>query len=272
MAGEDFNAYHNAKRLEGGRRLRSSFPRTPPLVSIVVVVFRARQQLPPVLDSIFAMESAEVEVVVVDGGSDDGTVELLQEYDNRIDYWLSEPDNGIYHAMNKALAACTGEYVLHLNAGDKLRSLPIGRLRHFSAEKADVVSCQVLMDERVVYSPRTGFRMMIENTWHHQGTFYRRLTHPKYNEDYRVYGDFDLNQRITKQRRDVRLLAEVVAEHSNDGISVRGRSRYAAELWKSVKANSGPMYVPIAFVWYKLYFLRKQVASLRRLFSSRLRA
>jgi len=238
-------------------------------VSIIVVVFRARGEISPLLESIFAVERPGVEVIVIDGGSDDGTAELIREYDDRIDYWISEPDTGIYNAMNKGLAVATGDYILHLNAGDRLRSVPSDALRRCMAEKIDVVCCPVLMDKSVVYLPKTGPRMLIENIWHHQGTFYRRLGHPGYDEGYRVYGDFDLNQRLAKEGRRVRLLNDVVAEHQNNGISVTGLGQHSVELWKSVSANAGPMYVPIAFVWHKLYFLRRCITMLRRYLASR---
>jgi glycosyltransferase involved in cell wall biosynthesis len=252
-----------ASRHEGGRRFRSLAASTP-LVSIIIVVFNARYELSLLLESIFRVERVDVEVIVIDGGSTDGTLALLQEWSDQIDYWLSEPDSGIYNAMNKGLAAAKGEYVLHLNAGDKLRSVPSGDLRQCLALGVDVVCCRVLMDGKSVYVPRIGLRMRIENTWHHQGTFYRRLSHPKYDEHYRVYGDFDLNQRLTKAGKSVRLLQEVVAEHQNNGISVSGQKAHSPELWRSVRNNSGLIYVPIAFAWYKLSFLRGLISPFLR--------
>jgi glycosyltransferase involved in cell wall biosynthesis len=256
-------------RLEGGRRLRFPPPETTPLVSIIVVVFRACPELSPLIESILAVETSELEIIVIDGGSVDGTVELLRKYDARIDYWLSEPDSGIYDAMNKGLAAATGDYVLHLNAGDKLRSIPSEALRHSLADGIDVVPCRVLMDDNVLFTPRSTSRMRIENAWHHQGTFYRRLAHPSYDKRYRVFGDFDLNQRLLNAGKSFRPLATVVADHRNDGISVSGRERHSSEMWRSIRSNSGLLYVPIAFAWYKLYFLRQRFASFRRSLASK---
>jgi glycosyltransferase involved in cell wall biosynthesis len=259
-----------AVREEGGRRLFGRSSANPPLVSIIVVAFRAEKELPPLLESILAPERPELEVIVIDGGSGEATVDLLRKWGDRIDYWLSEPDTGIYNAMNKGLAAATGEYILHLNAGDKLTSIPSAALRQCVADNVDVVCCRVRMDERVLYIPRRGRRMLIENVWHHQGTFYRRLAHPKYDESYRVYGDFDLNQRLAKSGKSVKLLDEVVADHQNDGISVTGKDLHSAEIWRCVRSNSGLAYVPIAFAWQKLFFLRRLVTTLRRYIASRI--
>jgi glycosyltransferase involved in cell wall biosynthesis len=251
-------------RQEGGRRALSPLAVVAPLVSIIVVVFRAPRELSSLLESIFTVQRPEVEVIVIDGGSGDGTVELLRKWSDRIDYWLSEPDTGIYNAMNKGLAAATGHYVLHLNAGDALRFVPSDALRQCLVEEIDVVSCRVRINDSVTFCPSNGPRMLIENAWHHQGTFYRRLGHPGYDETYRVFGDFDLNQKLAKRRKSIRFLNEIVADHK-DGISVSGRKSNCPEVWRSVRTNSGIVFVPIAFAWYKLYFVRRWIATFRRL-------
>ena len=252
-------------RQEGGRRALSPLAAVAPLVSIIVVVFRAQRELSSLLKSIFAVERREVEVIVIDGGSGDGTVELLRKWSDRIDYWLSEPDTGIYNAMNKGLAAATGHYVLHLNAGDALRVIPSDALHQCLAAEIDVVCCRVRLDDSVTFCPRNGPRMLIENAWHHQGTFYRRLGHPGYDETYRVFGDFDLNQKLAKRRKSIRFLNDIVADHHDNGISVSGRKSNCPEVWRSVRSNSGIVFVPIAFAWYKLYFVRRWIATFRRL-------
>lgn len=259
----------HSSRQEGGRRFLSPSSERTPLVSIIIVVFRAKQELLSLLDSIFAIAQPEVEVIVIDGGSGDDTIHLLHEWSDRVEYWLSEPDTGIYNAMNKGLTVATGDYILHLNAGDKLRRIPVDDLHRSLTDGIDVVSCQVLIDDSITFSPRSGLRLRIENAWHHQGTFYRRLAHPFYNENYRVFGDFDLNQRLVKSGKTVRLLETVVADHQNDGISVSGRALHSPEMWRCIRSNSGVLYVPIAFAWYKLYFLRQRFANFRRSIASK---
>lgn len=109
---------------EGGVRLRApgasaSAPR--PLVSVVTVAYNALEPLRRTLDSVRAQRWDAIEQIVMDGGSADGTVELLSARDREIAWWRSERDRGIYDAMNKGLARAIGEYVLFLNSGDVLR-------------------------------------------------------------------------------------------------------------------------------------------------------
>ncbi len=256
-------------RFEGGRRLALRQQcSVRPLVSVIIVVFNARHEIEPLLKSIFALKDDCIEIVVIDGSSDDGTLELLQQYGEKIDYWLSTPDDGIYDAMNRGLRISSGEYVLHLNAGDRLRLIPHDALRQSLIDQIDVLCCCVLVDGRDTFRPRVGLRMKIENTWHHQGTFYRRVRHLLYDKDYKVYEDFDLNQRMLNGGRSVRIVDSIVAEHLSGGISVTGRDAYIAETYRSVHKNSGLLYVPLAFIWLKLGGIRKIRKLLRNFFSS----
>lgn len=80
------------QRFEGGRRTRGEALDRKPLVSIITVVFRDKDELENILNNVFGFDTNEFELVVIDGGSNDGTVELLQQWEQKIDYWLSEPD------------------------------------------------------------------------------------------------------------------------------------------------------------------------------------
>jgi len=110
-------------RLEGGSRLGSGpkqgGPGTP-LISIVTVTFNAEQYLPDTLKTIRAQEYPNVEWIVIDGGSKDGTIDLLRANEDVIDYWVSEPDRGMYDALAKGFERAGGEILCWLNAGDIL--------------------------------------------------------------------------------------------------------------------------------------------------------
>jgi glycosyltransferase involved in cell wall biosynthesis len=247
------------RRQEGGRRIRGDIRAEQPLVSIIMVVFRAREELKNLLDNVFGLDTSGFELIVVDGGSQDGTVELLRYWDEKIDYWVSEPDSGIYDAMNKGIAAAQGEYILHLNEGDRLTSLPHEALAMCLAQGVDVASFPVITEGEIFY-PRTGFLLRIVNTWHHQGTFYRRSRELGYDARYRAMGDFDLNQRLFKSGKTVRLFDQVVSCHRNDGISA-GKIALR-ELYRTIRKNFGTPYVVLAFLRFKYLGLRQRAQQL----------
>jgi len=261
-AGYDTMPNSNAalSRLEGGKRMHSGARPVSPFVSIITVVFNAARELVPLMNSVFAHQNDQVEFLVIDGGSKDGTLELLRASDARIDYWMSEPDGGIYDAMNKGISAAHGEYLLHLNAGDKLLTVPLEVLRACSQKKVDVATFSVLVDSKRIFRPKTGFLLTIENTWHHQGTFYRRAIHPGYDANYRVFGDMCLNQKMFKEGRSVQLFDTVIAEHRDDGISNSRDS--VGEVYKAIRSNFGWQRVLLAFLWFKYKGLRHRFGML----------
>lgn len=249
--------------MSGGKRekrcLLPSIAGTP-LVSIIVVAFRDRDEVACLIENIAPYLGPDVELVIIDGGSDDGTRELLQARNDEVDYWLSEPDGGIYEAMNKGIAAATGQYVLHLNAGDRLLNVPSAELLQCLQDSVDVACFRVQLDGGVVHAPKGVRRLLIENTWHHQGTFYRRQTHLGYDPTYSVYGDFDHNQRIAKAQRSFRTFPEIVSSHYNPGLS--GSKAHFAEVYRSIRKNSGVLYVALAFLQFKMAGARKRLVRL----------
>jgi GT2 family glycosyltransferase len=248
--------------IAGGGRAEDSGSGIP-LVSIVVVVFQSLPELRMLLDNLRSQELTDTEVVVVDGGSSDGTVEYLTASNDVVDIWMSEPDGGIYDAMNKGILAARGSYVLHLNAGDTLLYLPLDALRECLKDGVDVASFAVLDDGVKLFRPRSGFRTRIENTWHHQGTFYRREAHLLYDPSYRVYGDFELNQRMRRAGCTVRFFPDLVAGHTSGGASsaLMLTRAHRREIWKIVREHSGRLHVPPAFLKLHLYLILQRLKS-----------
>ena len=125
----------------GGKRLKGlSAPSSLdcPLITIVTPVFNGDKELEASILSVLNQEYRNIEYIIIDGGSTDGTLEILRKYEESIDYWVSEPDRGIYDAMNKAIGLAHGRWVYFLGSDDTL----CGTL-------ALVADC--LEDEEVIY-------------------------------------------------------------------------------------------------------------------------
>jgi len=241
---------NSTSRLQGGKRLRETRPDIP-LVSIITVVFRDSKELLPLLHNVVERKGPEAEFIIVDGGSTDGTVDLLRKFDDQIDYWISEPDAGIYDAMNKGISLASGQFILHINAGDRLEHIPVPELKQCLAAGTDIACFSVNLVGWGNFPPRPGFRLFLDNSISHQGTFYRRTSHPGYDLSFPFLADFDCNQKmILKSRMKTAFFNEVVAERLSIGVSkTRAADR---EIYRVVKKNMGQFYALVAVVWRAL--------------------
>lgn len=162
-------------------------------IAIVTVVRNGAQSIAATIDSVGALADERVEYVVVDGGSTDGTVEIIRSRQDVVNRWVSEPDQGIYDAMNKGLALIAGDpHVLFLGAGDRILSLP-------EELDCDMIFGDVCIGRRRFRS-RVSPLLMLANSIHHQGLLVRKsvMGSTPFNTAYRRYADFDLNQRLLK--------------------------------------------------------------------------
>lgn len=222
----------NTSRKYGGKRLMETAPtckRESPLISVVTVVYNGSAQLRSTIESVLQQKMSDIEYVVVDGGSTDGTCDVLHEFDNRLDYWVSEPDGGIYDAMNKALTLCNGEYVHFLNAGDRYCSpSTLQRVSILLALQPALLMNRVRglgLDGGVTLLPKTlglkGCRRLFNSAYCHQGAFVRTslLQTIGFDRTYMHFADFHALMRVHKMTASVLETSEVVVEFPLDGVS-----------------------------------------------------
>lgn len=117
----DFGTMNIRNRTEGGLRTRGEFKRsTPgmPLVSVVTVVYNGEKHLEQTIRSVLDQTYRNIEYLIIDGGSTDKTLDIIGSFEDRIDYWSSGPDNGIYDAMNRGIGMAKGDLVGLINSDD----------------------------------------------------------------------------------------------------------------------------------------------------------
>lgn len=241
-------------KVEGGRYLTDLVGSTPRL-SIITVVYNGAELISSTIESVLRVKSPDVEYIVIDGGSTDGTVDCLRSYGNRIEYWVSEPDAGIYDAMNKALAIARGSYIYHLNVGDQILCIPKAIFEDVPPSVAGI-ACRVKLDEDKLFKPSVSLILRLHNSVHHQGCFYNSCAPLVYDTQYHVFSDFDLNQRLMKYGLKFELSDETVAYHSGGGVS-HNRNRFH-EVFDIVRKNYGLFWLVLSFIYFKLRgFIRK---------------
>lgn len=91
---------------------------TFPLVSIVTVTYNAIETIEQTILSVINQDYPNIEYIIIDGGSTDGTIDVIKKYEKSLSYWISEPDKGLYDAMNKGIVKATGEWITMRNSGD----------------------------------------------------------------------------------------------------------------------------------------------------------
>lgn len=146
-----------------------------PRVSIITVTYNAESLLERTLQSVLVQRYADKEIVVVDGQSSDGTVAVIKRHAAAIQSWVSEPDKGIYDAMNKGVRMATGDWILFMNAGDTFASDDVLQ-RLFDAvdpAQADVVYGDVVKGGVVKAAPRQ-YRLYHRMLFCHQSVLTRR--------------------------------------------------------------------------------------------------
>jgi len=206
---------------EGGLRTQGYFKMSydkKPLVSIVTVVFNGEAYLEETIQSVINQTYDNVEYIIIDGGSTDGTLEIIKKYENQIDYWVSEKDTGMYNALNKGFSCAQGEYLGWINSDDTLFTNALQDVQSVFIKFSDVkwlTGRKVIKNKYSQYKQIGCFQSYYQNLiksgfyrgdglWFimQEGTFWRRTLFEKIgfklNEDLKLAADFELWTRFAK--------------------------------------------------------------------------
>lgn len=165
-----------------------------PLITIVTVSYNAVTTIEQTILSVINQTYPNIEYIVIDGGSTDGTVDIIKKYADKIAYWVSEPDKGLYNAMNKGVEHSTGEWLNFMNAGDIFMTKNVLSDIFNDEMGADIISGIAVTSYRYwkpVKETRLGLLFFLKDSINHQSTFIRRtllLSHP-YDEKLKIASD-----------------------------------------------------------------------------------
>lgn len=199
------------------------------MISVITINKNNCGGLQNTLKSVACQNYPDFELIVIDGDSNDGSKSLLSEYKNTIRIGISEPDKGIYDAMNKGIKHSTGNYLLFLNSGDTL--LDPGVLARMAPhlKECDVISANIVIEDKNGQKHRCfsytdiDLEFFLEKSLYHQSTFISSEAFKKYglyNSEFKLSGDYELFIRLFfKYNASYCYVNEFVACFKEDGIS-----------------------------------------------------
>jgi glycosyltransferase involved in cell wall biosynthesis len=195
-----------------------------PQITVVTVVFNGEQTLEETILSVLNQTYDNVEYIIVDGGSTDGTLDIIRKYEHLIDYWVSENDKGIYDAMNKGIALATGNWINFMNAGDRFVSeVTLTNLGLEEMSDYVLVYGNKIQGDQVRYPLDLKILELGEIMACHQSMFfnlgpmYRSAIF--YDLTYKIYGDYELVNRLYLKFKGFYYLNQNVAFFAGGGIS-----------------------------------------------------
>jgi glycosyltransferase involved in cell wall biosynthesis len=175
-----------------------------PLITVITVVFNGAKTLEETILSVINQTYNNIEYIIIDGGSTDGTLDILKYYENAIDYWVSEKDTGIYDAWNKGLRIASGEWIAFLGADDVYLD---GALEAYANLTVECYNSQIdYISSRVNLVSENKILRTIGQQWRwktfrrymnvaHVGSLHNRILFEKYGEydtNYKICGDYEL--------------------------------------------------------------------------------
>ena len=226
-----------------------------PKLSIITITYQAEAYLERTLKSVFEQDcAAEIDYIVVDGASTDGTLQIIEENKKQINQFVSEKDKGIYDAMNKGIGLAKGDYLLFLNAGDTFATATTLKniLNELSAHP-DVLYGEAIFvtNEGVslgLRSEATPHRLPAKLTWKdfrygmlicHQAFIAKRSIAPLFDLQYKLSSDINWEIQVLKKSTTILKSAEPICQYLMGGASVQNLKRSWQERYEVLKSHFG---------------------------------
>ena len=242
-----------------------------PKFSIITVTYNAGAVLEDTIQSVITQTYRNVEYIIVDGGSKDHTLDIINRYREHIHTLVSEPDKGLYDAMNKGIRLATGDYLCFLNAGDELHEDDTLQLMVHSITGTELPD--VLYGETAIVDEEGHFLRMRrlsapENlNWKsfkdgmlvcHQAFFPRRELAEPYDLRYRFSADFDWCIRIMKKSHTLPNTQLPLIDYLNEGVTTRNHRASLHERFRIMCRHYGYLSTLARHAWFALRLLLKK--------------
>jgi glycosyltransferase involved in cell wall biosynthesis len=201
-----------------------------PLVSIVTVVFNGEEHLEQTIKSVIGQSYKNLEYIIVDGGSTDNTLQILKQYEDKIDYWISETDKGIYDAMNKGITLSKGDIIGIINSDDWYETDAIEEIVkcYLSDRKCEIFhGLHRLWDnDNIIGIIGHSSNFLATGMISHPSCFVTRdvyKKHGNFDTTFSIAADYELMLRFKSNGANFKFIERVFANFRNNGISNKSR-------------------------------------------------
>ena len=235
-----------------------------PKFSVITVCYNAQATIEDTIQSVIAQTYHHVEYIIVDGASKDRTLSIINRYRDRIATVVSEPDKGLYDAMNKGLRLATGDYVCFLNAGDSFHEddtlqQMVHTLRELT-ELPDVLYGETeLVDAEGHFVRMRRLQAPEHLTWRsfrhgmlvcHQAFFAKRTLAEPYDLSYRFSADFDWCIRIMKKSKVLHNTHLTLIDYLEEGMTTRNHKASLHERFRIMTKHYGWLSTVVHHAWF----------------------
>lgn len=205
--------------------------------SIITINYNNCDGLRRTIESVVNQTYTDYEYIVIDGGSTDGSVDVIKEYTDKIDYWVSEPDKGIYNAMNKGIIQAHGDYLNFMNSGDCFYDESILQSL-MQINNVDIIFGQAkIINSDIVYKYKTTMTLfdLCTHGFNHQATFYKSTLFGdnEYDENLSISGDWKFTiQCVVFKNCSYQYLEKIFVLYDGTGISTKQYEQRKNEQYK----------------------------------------
>lgn len=239
-------------------------------LSVITITWNAAATLERTLRSVREQSWPHIEHLIIDGGSDDGTLELIGRYAHEQLRWVSEPDRGLYDAMNKGAAMAKGDYLCFLNAGDTFFAADTVEKMMLTFEDAsapDILYGETaIVDDAGTFLHMRRLKAPEKLNWKsfrqgmvvcHQAFIVKRELFEPYNLAYRFSSDFDWSIRMMKKATSIHNTRLTLINYLNEGMTTRNRKASLKERYRIMARHYGHLSTFLHHLWFVVRALLK---------------
>lgn len=222
-------------------------------VSVITITYNAEQTLERTLKSVLDQTYTNIEHIIIDGKSSDGTLNIIRKYDNSKTHWISEADSGLYYAMNKGIRLATGDYLCFLNAGDTFFETntieSIMCSANHSPQPPDIIYGETaIVDKYETFLHMRRLETPQSLNWKsfkwgmlvcHQAFIVKRELVEEYNTNYRFSSDFDWCIRMLKKTSNTHNTEAILINYLNEGVTTANRKASLIERYRIMVNHYG---------------------------------